>query len=206
MLLVECRFVSSDSLEHEINLTVIECLPRSKERVGSRCKCFLSNTIAAISSERLEEEECRFTVCKLNLQEVLQLNHEVLVLSESLESIDPVLDREESFLVWVDLSEELLLEHISQVKTSQSIMLVDKGDELDMIYLVCLSRCIVERLFQTIVNFRDLKSNLLNSSKLPVNTARSIETTSHRVCENALCLASCSANVRTNIIYQSLEI
>ena len=87
------------------------------------------------------------------MQEVLELNHEVLVLRERLECIHPVLDRKERLLVRIYLSKQLLLEHVRQVEASQSIVLVHKCDELHQVNLVRLPGGIVERVLKIVVDF-----------------------------------------------------
>lgn len=152
VLLTEVRFVFRYSLEHECNLSVLQDLSRGEERCGCRCKRFLGDEVSTVRREGLEEEEGRLTVGELDLQEVLQLDHEMLVLRERLEGVHPILYRKEGLLVGINLGKELLFEHIRQVESSQGVVLVHEGDKFDEVDLVRLARCVVEGLFNTVID------------------------------------------------------
>lgn len=130
----------------------------------------------------------------------------MLVLGESLESINPVFYWKESLFVRVNFGKELLLEHICQVETPQGIVLVNKYNEFLQVNLIRLSSCIIERFLQAIVNLWNFKSNLLNGGELPINGARHIQATTHWSSKNTLCFSWGSSNIGTDIINESLKV
>ena len=87
----------------------------------------------------------------MDLQEVFQFDHEMLMLGKSLECIHPILYREEGLLVRINFGKEFLFEHVCQDESSQRVVLVDECDELLQIHFVRLSCSIVERFFETVV-------------------------------------------------------
>ena len=106
----------------------------------------------------------------------------------------------------IDLGEKLLFEHIGQVEASQSVVLVDESVELDEVDLVSLAGGIVEGLLEAVVDLGDLESNLLNGGEFPVDSARGIETSTHGCREHAMSLTSGRADVRADIVDESLEV
>jgi hypothetical protein len=70
--------------------------------------------------------EGRLAVSEIALHSVLQLDQDLLAVAERLESMGPVVLRQETLLVRVDLSEQLLQQRLGHVETIQTVQLLNE--------------------------------------------------------------------------------
>jgi hypothetical protein len=87
--------------------------------------------------------EGRLAVCEIALHSVLQLDQDLLAVAEGLESMGPVVLRQETLLVRVNLSEQLLQQRLGHVETIQAVQLLNEFLKLFKGKLGQSLRCII---------------------------------------------------------------
>ena len=75
---------------------------------------------------------------ELALEAVLELNHQDVLLVESGEAAEPILEGQECLLVWVQLSKYLLQELGGEIEAFEGVVLRDEGLKLLKINSICL--------------------------------------------------------------------
>ena len=105
------------------------------------------------------------------LEEILELNHMMIVIIECLERIFPVLERDIGLLVWIELGEELLVQGDSQVEASENVRFGDEFDETVESHSLGISGGRVEAVLKSRVLVGNNETDLLNSCKFPVMRA-----------------------------------
>ena len=130
----------------------------------------------------------------------------MIVLLKRLECINPIILWQVALGVWIHMSKQLLLQHLCQIKSFQSIMFYNESIEIFKVNLIILSWCIDKTFFKIIVYFWDFEANLLDSSRFPIHGAWSVKIAAHWIKEYAIGRASGCINIWADITYQSLKI
>jgi len=107
-------------------------------------------------SKGLEESESRCDVGKLALHEVLQLDHQLVMAVEHLETAEPVFEAQECLFVRVELGKDLLQELLSHVKATETLVFSNELGKSCEINFVCVLRGIQETFFDAKILFRNV--------------------------------------------------